>query len=326
MRGKNLLAAGIGLSLALSVFGVAFAQSSPGTISSTTGAGASVTGQTVTKPGWGGRIAGILAKDAGKTVGQVTALKSQDKTWKATAQALGVNLQTYAKQVRALRRAPLRGASLVQVLSKTTGKTPAEIRALKKGKTWAEVAQSLGQNLQTLKPQVAAAFRGKLNAKRRREFLLRFLAKKSGKTVADLRALLKTDKSIPAVAAVLGIQKSELGQALANRRTTVLRRDTYRTAAVAVMAKDSGKTAAQVRALKTKGVKWSQVAAGLGLNWSNVAKEIRSGARASFAARLRNGNTAAFLAKLSGKSESQVLAAKAKGMTWVDVAHALGIN
>ncbi len=323
MRGKHLLTAGLGVTLALSIFGVAFAQSAP--TSATTG-GTSTTAQTSANTGHGGRIAAILAHDSGKTATQVMALKTQDKTWKATVQALGVNVQTFAKQLRSLRRAPLRAAAVVQVLAKATGKTTAEIRALKKGKTWTTVAQSLGQNLQTLQPQIQAALRVRITAKRQREFLLHFLAKKSGKTVAELRTLLRTDKTIPAVATGLGIQKSELAQAQAAARAAAFRGKIRLNVAVSVMAKASGKTTTQVRALKTKGVKWSQVASDLGLNWTTVAKEIRAGVRGRLAARLRSRDTAAFLAKLSGKSLSQVLAAKGKGMTWVNAAHALGIN
>ncbi len=104
---KHLLATGFGLALvlAIAVFGVAFAQSSPGPIPSTTNTGTLVAWLTTANPGYDGRIATILAKDAGKTEGQVVALKSQEKTWEATAQALGVNLQTFTKQVRFLNRA-----------------------------------------------------------------------------------------------------------------------------------------------------------------------------------------------------------------------------
>ncbi len=46
-----------------------------------------------------------------------------------------------------------------------------------------------------------------------------------------------------------------------------------------VLAKDSGKTTAQVQVLKTKGVKWSQVAADLGLQWSTVRGQLKAAAK-----------------------------------------------
>ncbi len=45
---------------------------------------------------------------------------------------------------------------------------------------------------------------------------------------------------------------------------------------VGILAKDSGKTTAEVRALKTKGVKWTQVATNLGLSWSNVKGQLKA--------------------------------------------------
>lgn len=45
---------------------------------------------------------------------------------------------------------------------------------------------------------------------------------------------------------------------------------------VGILAKDSGKTTAEVRALKTKGVKWTQVATNLGLSWSTVQGQLKA--------------------------------------------------
>ncbi|MDA8064812.1 MAG: hypothetical protein M0031_04805 [Thermaerobacter sp.] len=313
-RARRLLVVGMAVALLAGGTAASFAAAPTGT-----GGSAPLKGRQE-------HIAALLAKDSGQSVSQVVYLKQQDRTWKAVVQALKIAPSTWRKQLRSLFLAPLHRAAMVEVLAKASGQTPAEIRSLKKGKTWAQVAQGLNLNLKALAPQIHQAFRAKLAAVGRRSFLIRFLAKRSGKTVAQIKALLKQEKNLPAVAQSLGITKQELGKALAAHRGALLRRSVSTGAVVAVLAKASGKTPAQVRALKAKGIKWSQVASDLGLNWNTLQAKVRAAVHARLTARSRNEAVASFLAKLSGKTLSQVQALKTKGQTWVDVAHSLGIQ
>ncbi|MDA8065490.1 MAG: hypothetical protein M0031_08315 [Thermaerobacter sp.] len=144
------------------------------------------------------------------------------------------------------------------------------------------------------------------------------LAKDSGQSVAQVEALKAQDKTWKAVVSALKVDPKTFHQQLGSLGRARGKRGVL----VAVLAKASGKTKTEIRAMKTKGVKWSQVESQLGLS----QKTVRSQVRARLSGRMRSRAVAGFLAKLSGKTPKELRALKKQDKTWINVAHALGIQ
>jgi sulfur transfer protein SufE len=216
---------------------------------------------------------------------------------------------------------------VVAVLAKLSGKTAADVRGLKQsGVTWSQVASDLGVNWAAALPQIGARFRAQQTARLRTAVIVQTLAKLSGKTAADVRGLKKPGVTWSQVASDLGVNWSaalpQIGARFQARQTARLR-----TAVTAqTLAKLSGKTAADVRGLKKPGVKWTQVASELGVAWAKASPLIRQRVTALTDARIRTAAVVGLLAKLSGKTPAEVRGLKKPGVTWVDVAHSLGIQ
>jgi hypothetical protein len=150
----------------------------------------------------------------------------------------------------------------------------------------------------------------------------RLLAKDANQSLSAVLALKQQDHTWKAVIAALKLDPTTVQGQLA-----AMRRGRARAAAtVAVLAKLSGKTAAEVHALKKKGVTWSQVATEVGVNWQTALPQIQAQVKSRSAGRIRSAAVTGLLAQLSGKTPAQVRALKKKGVTWLDVAHSLGIQ
>ena len=150
----------------------------------------------------------------------------------------------------------------------------------------------------------------------------RLLAKDANQSLSAVLALKQQDHTWKAVIAALKLNPTTVQGQLA-----AMRRERARAAAtVAVLAKLSGRTAAEVHALKKKGVTWSQVATEVGVNWQTALPQIRAQVKSRSAGRIRSAAVAGLLAQLSGRTPAQVRALKKKGVTWLDVAHSLGIQ
>ncbi len=329
--------------LALAIAGMFLVVGIPAAFAATAGTGpavtitvsplapATTTSSSVT-PGlkwFGQKVAGILAKDSGQSVTQVASMKANSEKWSAVAQALGVNAATFKSQLSTLRHQVfmnrLRSSATVAVLVKASGKTAQEIHALKKGKTWQEVVSSLGLNWTNLLPSIQQGVKARETALSNRRFLVRFLARKSSKTVKEIQALKKQDKNWPAVEASLGITKQEVGQALAAHRLNEAKRRVAKGVFTSLLAKTSGKTAQEIRALKLQDKKWQNVVQSLGLDWTSIAKTARQEIKARETAQLRINFLVGYLARATGKKPAQIRALKTKSNTWIQIGQSLGL-
>lgn len=331
------------IALATAMAGVFLAVSMPAAFAATGGTGTAVTGtvspvvpagttgssSTPVLKWFGQKVAGILAKDAGKSVTQVEAVKTRGEKWSAVAQALGVNPATFKSQLSTLRHQVflnrIRAGAIVAVLAKASGKTAQEVRALKQGKTWQAVASSLGLNWTGLLPSIRQGVKARETVLSNRRFMTRFLAKKSGKTVKEIIALKKQDKNWPAVATALGITKQELGQALAAHRLNEARRKVSDGVFTSLLAKASGKTAQEIHTLKLQDKKWKDVVQSLGLDWTSIGKEARQEIKARETSQLKTNFLVGYLAKATGKKPAQIRALKTKSNTWIQVGQSLGL-
>jgi sulfur transfer protein SufE len=219
----------------------------------------------------------------------------------------------------------LRSRATVAVLVKASGKTAQEIHALKKGKTWQEVVSSLGLSWTNLLPSIQQGVKARETALSNRRFLVRFLARKSSKTVKEIQALKKQDKNWPAVEASLGITKQEVGQALAAHRLNEAKRRVAKGVFTSLLAKTSGKTAQEIRALKLQDKKWQNVVQSLGLDWTSIAKTARQEIKARETAQLRINFLVGYLARATGKKPAQIRALKTKSNTWIQIGQSLGL-
>ena len=152
--------------------------------------------------------------------------------------------------------------------------------------------------------------------------VVRLLARDARQTVAQVQQLLARDGNWRTAAAALHLNPTTVSHQLGARRRAHQRQAVI----VNTLARLAHKTPAQVRAMRTKGEKWSQVAQALGQNWVQVRKQVGGRLHAMAIGRVRKQAIVSLLARLSGKKPAQVAAMLTKGKTWVDVAHSLGIQ
>lgn len=208
-----------------------------------------------------------LAHASGKTVAQLGALRKTDRTWKAVAQALHVNLATLAPDVRAAARriavARAAGALLVGELAHATGKSRKEIQAMRKADhSLKSVAISLG--LGTMVPTYALLARQRAElAFARVAALVGVLAKDSGKPAKEIRSLILAH-GLSAAESSLGLNAFKVHAQVAARMALSLRARVADRAVVGLLSKLSGKRPSVIQGMLKSDKTWVGVAKALG--------------------------------------------------------------
>ena len=168
---------------------------------------------------------------------------------------------------------------------------------------------------------VAAA--GPVTKPARTSWMAQTLATQAHQSVAAVEALKAKDGTWSRVAAALKVSPATV-------RADVAQEHHLRTVAAettAALAALAHKPASQVRAMEAKGLTAQQVAAQLHLAWPAVQTRLASLEQARATAKIRDRAITDFLAKITGKKPAAIAALKAKkGVTWLDVAHTLGLH
>ena len=218
---------------------------------------------------------------------------------------------------------PGHAGPMVRVLARDANQTVAQVQQLMaQDKNWHTVVAALHLNPATVFHQLGTMRRARL----RQMVVVRVLAKLSHKTPAQVRAMRTKGEKWSQVAQALGQNWTQVQQQVGARWHAAAMGRRRQAVIVGTLAKLSHKTPAQVRAMRTKGEKWSQVAQALGQNWTQVQRQVGARLHAVEMGRARNQAVVSLLARLSGKKPAQIAAMKTKGQTWVDVAHSLGIQ
>ncbi len=211
----------------------------------------------------------------------------------------------------------------VRLLARDAHQTVAQVQQLmQQDKNWRAVVTALDLNPATVSHQLQAHRRARL----RQAVTVRTLAKLADKTPAQVRAMRTKGEKWSQVAQALGQNWAQVQKQVGARLRAMAAGRQRQAVMVGTLAKLAQKTPAQVRAMRTKGEKWSQVAQALGQNWAQVQGQVATRVRAMGLGRARRQAIIALLAHLSGKTPAQVAALMTKGKTWVDVAHSLGIQ
>lgn len=152
------------------------------------------------------------------------------------------------------------------------------------------------------------------------------------------RGPLNAEQAAKHLAAAFGLDETEIQTALQEQQIDM--RDAGR---AAMLAKASGKSFADVLAMKTKENSWPEVASALGVTRENVRTvmeqmmadrlESRAGIDKTVTARLlkegyhpRDIEAAGLIARLSSQDIQKVLDQKKINNTWQDVARSLGLK
>ena len=148
---------------------------------------------------------GAVLKASGKSREELRALK-EGKTWQEVVQALGLDWTQIQRQAQSIAATGIKGhrneTRMINWLASKTGKTPAEIQALKeKDKTWPAVLKELNIDPKELAQARASWEKGA----ERTDGVVSFLSQLTGKTQQEILALKTSSKTWLDVAKQLGV-------------------------------------------------------------------------------------------------------------------------
>ncbi len=139
------------------------------------------------------------------------------------------------------------------------------------------------------------------------------------------------DQGLAQVLDNLGVDQDQVRRAMAKILHPKAKKVRYRgdLYLVRTLAELSGKSVEEIREMKTDDNTWQDIAQQLGLDWEEVAKEIRQNVQILKGKKVRH-RTGLYLvrtlAELSGKSVEEVREMKTEDNTWQDVAQQLGLD
>lgn len=208
--------------------------------------------------------------------------------------------------VASMASAATRGSATSRFLAKVTGKSVTAVQSLHQtDKSWAKVAATLGISAPRWKLDRRVIRTDALSAVAHREALVQQLAHASGKTIAQLRQLRKTDKSWASVAKALNVNLTALTpQIQSTARHLALNRAT---GAVLMheLAHNSGKTVKEIRAMQKADHSLKSVAVSLGLSGVFPTDMMLARARVDLSV-ARVHALVSVLAKDSGKTVKEI--------------------
>lgn len=169
------------------------------------------------------------------------------------------NTPAQGKQAR--WEAGIRQRALAEAILKASGKTREELKTLKQGKTWQEVATALGLDWTQIQKEAQTLAQNQIRGRHEEGAIVGWLAKQTGKTPAEIQALKIKDKTWEAVLKELNIDPKELAQA----RAQWVKGQDRQAGVVAFLAQLTGKSPKDILALKTPTNTWVDVAKQLGV-------------------------------------------------------------